>query len=174
MQAVAGMLHELRQGGSEEVRKPPGKGGTHLGRIGSTTARRNPIVLPDVGLAEGPEPGRRIGTAGRREPPAADRGTDQVHRLGCAQQEFAKNILVDRSQDQPFRPTRSGRNRHDLLGPESFLAQPAPGKRPGDHPQARRGGKRDGNLSHGPAWIVAPVMRSKAWESGKKRGSPAG
>ena len=120
---------------TEELLQAGGKGSAHCAGFGPCAAWGNPIVLLHIGSAEVAKLSNRLRTAGSRQTPATDRGTDQVDRLRGARQELAKEVAVDRAQDQGLGAPGCCRNGGNLLRAQPFPAQATLRSRTGEYTQ---------------------------------------
>ena len=107
-----------------------GEAARHLGRRG-TLAGRAVVVLVDVFIGQASQRLRRIGEASRRHPPHTNRCAEQMNVLHAAGQPFAKNMLVERIQDQALGPARRRWNHPHIAGLQAPLGQALASARPG-------------------------------------------
>ena len=77
--------------------------------------------------------------AGRRHTPGADRSAEQMHLMAAVCQPVTEDELIQRAEDQPFRPASSGRDQLYILRPQATLGQASQGTRAGEDLQGRLG-----------------------------------
>ncbi len=94
----------------------------HLLGAGAFGARRQFIVLGDVVALQPLKHGHWVGQRGGGHAPSANRGANQVHRLGALRQPLAKNEAIQRAEDETLGPTGRARNSADVFGPQAVGA----------------------------------------------------
>ena len=82
-------------------------------------------MLRDVFALQLQQRGSRVGQAGGRHAPGADRGTDQLHRLRGLRQPLAKDEAVQRTEDQALGATGRARDGAHILRSQTVLTQVA-------------------------------------------------
>ena len=127
MQPIPGVLQHLVDAPAVKTMQIGFEILAHLVGCGPCLTWQELIVLVDVGIFQCLEFTHRVVQASRRHAPGANRGADQIHRLGAARQPLAKQVTVHGTQDQALGAACSPGDHADVLRQQAMLGHVGPG-----------------------------------------------